>query len=463
MSQSGFLSDPIKIKRGCRQGDPISCYEFILAAEILALMITINTYITGLTIGTTQYKLTQFADDTTLILDGSLNSLQAALNTLEIYGTLSGLKVNSEKTKVIWIGKRRNCREKLNASVKLNWGETQFKLLGIHFSINLENISQLNYKIAIDKVNSVINHWKKRNLTPFGKITVIKTLLLPQFNHIFTSVLVADKVLDEINKIFFKFLWDGNVEKIRRSTICKDYKAGGLKMIDVRNFQKALKLGWLKRIIRDLTHNSPPWLQLLSTFTGSLNKLTEMGPHWCNSILKSVKNPFWKYVFVEWAHFWQNKRPENMDELIYSSLWYNNQISKETLYLPHWQKKGIRVVGDILDKDGEVLSIDTLKTIYGINAIEFDYYRVKALVKNFKKNVNSEKSLLFQRPYIPTHVQILLKSSKVSQDFYQQYNKQLYKSKNLCQYKWNKSLEVNLTDSQWSNIYQACFYTVSGV
>ena len=41
--------------------------------------------------------MTQFADDTTLILDGTTNSLEAALNILEIFGSISGLKVNTER------------------------------------------------------------------------------------------------------------------------------------------------------------------------------------------------------------------------------------------------------------------------------------------------------------------------------------------------------------------------------
>ena len=36
--------------------------------------------------------MTQFADDTTFILDGSQHSLQSAVNTIEIYGSMSGLK-----------------------------------------------------------------------------------------------------------------------------------------------------------------------------------------------------------------------------------------------------------------------------------------------------------------------------------------------------------------------------------
>ena len=90
-------SNPTPIERGCRHGDPIAPYLFLFVAEVLRCLIEKSLEITGIKIGNNMYKLTQFADDTTIILDGTSKSLQATLKILEIFGKISGLKMNSEK------------------------------------------------------------------------------------------------------------------------------------------------------------------------------------------------------------------------------------------------------------------------------------------------------------------------------------------------------------------------------
>ena len=92
------------LKRGCRQGDPISPYIFILCTEILGKMIRDNKDIKGVHINNKEIKLSQYADDTQLLLDGSEISLKEALRTLKQYYIMSGLKVNVDKTRALWIG-----------------------------------------------------------------------------------------------------------------------------------------------------------------------------------------------------------------------------------------------------------------------------------------------------------------------------------------------------------------------
>ena len=54
--QCGFLSRFINIERGCRQGGPISPYLFIIAAQVLTILILNNKKIKGIFCRSTEIK-----------------------------------------------------------------------------------------------------------------------------------------------------------------------------------------------------------------------------------------------------------------------------------------------------------------------------------------------------------------------------------------------------------------------
>ena len=71
-----------------------------MCAEILAILIKQNKDIKGICINNTEHKLSQYADDTSLMCDGSPTSLDAILRVLDKYAHISGLKINISKTKL---------------------------------------------------------------------------------------------------------------------------------------------------------------------------------------------------------------------------------------------------------------------------------------------------------------------------------------------------------------------------
>ena len=166
VTQCGFLSSFFKLGRGCRQGDPISPYLFILCAEILAARIRNNKKIKGIKIDNVEFKLSQYADDTSAFLDGSKTSLEETLTELELFADISGLKINYDKTQVVWIGAKKYSADLIKTRWKLSWGATRFKLLGVTFDVDLNKVIRQNYSDKIGYIKNSIKHWQRRFLTP---------------------------------------------------------------------------------------------------------------------------------------------------------------------------------------------------------------------------------------------------------------------------------------------------------
>ena len=88
----------------------------------------------------------------------------------------------------------------------------------------------------IAQIKNSIKMWRRRFLTPLGKITVIKSLLLPKITHLLIYLPNPDtEILNIISSIFYDFLWTGRA-KIKQSVIVKQYFEGGLNMINLNAF-----------------------------------------------------------------------------------------------------------------------------------------------------------------------------------------------------------------------------------
>ena len=110
---NGWSSNLFKLERRVRQGCPLSPYLFILCAEVLADAIREDNNIKSILVDGYEIKISLYADDTTLILDGSRASFQNLLQILEFFSAISGLRLNYKKTEVLWIGANAGSEEKL--------------------------------------------------------------------------------------------------------------------------------------------------------------------------------------------------------------------------------------------------------------------------------------------------------------------------------------------------------------
>ena len=94
---NGKASSSFSIKHGCRQGDPISPNLFILCAEVLVCKIREDKEIKGVQILDDESKISQFADNTSFILEGDSKSCEKCFGVLREFENISGLKLNYEK------------------------------------------------------------------------------------------------------------------------------------------------------------------------------------------------------------------------------------------------------------------------------------------------------------------------------------------------------------------------------
>ena len=122
----------------------------------------------------------------------------------------------------------------------IKWSGEPIKALGVYYSYDTKLLDEKNFIEWLDCVKKLLNLWSSRGLTVYGKVTVIKSLIIPKFVYILSLLPAPKEIVQELNRILFKFLWKGTDKVTRLSTI-NEYENGGLKMIDLESMIKSLR------------------------------------------------------------------------------------------------------------------------------------------------------------------------------------------------------------------------------
>jgi len=178
---NGCPTEEFPIERGLRQGDPLSPFLFLLAAEGFNVLMNVvvgaqmfKGYGVG-HVGDVRLTHLQFLDDTIIIGEKSWQNVRTMRAVLLLFADISGLKVNFNKSMltgvniyVSWLSEAAlvmNCRR----------GTIPFMYLGL--AIGGDSWKFAFWKLVVDRIVSRLSSWNHQFLSFGGRLVLLKAVL----------------------------------------------------------------------------------------------------------------------------------------------------------------------------------------------------------------------------------------------------------------------------------------------
>jgi hypothetical protein len=262
--------------------------------------------------------------------------------------------------------------------------------------------------------------------------------------------------METIIDIAYKFLWSGKKDKIKRQTIIADYGKGGLKMLDLKSFIIAQRAMWVKRLLKPKVAS---WKAFPEYIMSSLIGLETFKTNIDTVTNKNNITPFYWTIIKSWNILKEiNKEQIDPINIRRQWLWLNKyiKINKQEIKWKYWINNGIKIIHDIVDSQGNFLTLTELEEKYNFKCDFLKYNSLKdAIPKIWREKL---KTIEIQRDVISAqeYPKLVIKNQTISTS--KITNKQIYWElvNKICitpitKDKWIR--EFNLNEDSWEEVF----------
>ena len=97
----------------------------------------------------------------------------------------------------MWIGASKENKTK---PFGIKWPTEPIKALGLYFTYDLKLLKEKNFIERLDSIKKLINSIS-------GKVTIIKSFLIPKFVYVCSLLLTPNEMVKQLNQLLFKFFF----------------------------------------------------------------------------------------------------------------------------------------------------------------------------------------------------------------------------------------------------------------